>query len=169
MSGLPKMPYLGTEIPAEKTQMDITLLLKRYGVKDIQWTELKGKLSLKFIHSWVFEGVAKEVMFEFTPPDIRVERRSWNSRLSRYEKQKVPHQAAAMRLLYWYLEGKLKAVTWGLETMEMEMATHVLLNLPDGTAITVGEVLKKRLDRGALEGVEKLALEEKLTTPEASQ
>ena len=161
MSSLPKMPYMGTKIPAEKTQMDITLLLKRYGVKDLQWTDLKGTLTLKFRHSWVFEGVQKEAMFQFSPPDIRVERRTWNQKLSRYEKVKVPHVAAAMRLLYWYLEGKLKAVTWGLESLEMEMATHVLVPLPDGSEVTVGEILKKRMDKAPLGGIEKLALEEK--------
>jgi len=157
---LPKMPYLNTKVPAEQTQMEITLLLKKYGVKNIQWTDMGGQLVLKFMHTIDVKGVQKEVAYEFKPPALQVKKKGWNQKLSRYQDMYVPHVAAAMRLLFWYLESLLKATTWGLESMEMLMATHILFPLPDGTEMTLGEVLKKRLEQAALGGIEKLALEE---------
>jgi len=157
----PNIPYMNTKINPENTQIEITLLLKKYGIKDIQWTELSGQIMLKFIHHFNIKGVEKQVAFEFKPPYIPKKVKQWNPKSFVYETIIVNHTGASMRLLFWYLESKMKAITWGLETMEMEMASHVLLSLPDGTEITLGEIIEKRMGTPALEGLNRLALEEK--------
>jgi len=150
-----KRPYDSTKVTPEQTKAEIEKLLKDYGIKDIQWTTYRGETELKFIWHITVRGAEKEITFAFKPPIILVPRRTWNTKLSRYEKVNVPHEAMAMRLLWHYLKAKLEAISWGLETIEKEFMSHIKIALPTGQETTLGEIvtldnLQKALTQTAL-------------------
>jgi len=132
-----RIPYSNTTIPPEKTQAEITTLLKKHGVSGIQWTDYQGETILRFMWRVTVKGVEKEIMFQFKPPVIPSKKRSWTG--LRYEKINVNLDATAYRLLWHYLTNKLEAVRWGLESMEKEFLSHAVVALPDGKVTTVGE------------------------------
>lgn len=151
-----RIPYEGTTIPAERSKADIEMLLKTHGIKDIQWTTLKGETTLRFIHYVNVKGVEKGIIFEFRPPQIFVTKRTYNPKTNRYEKVQFVNEPVAYRLLLWYLKAKLEAVEYGLISLEKEFMSHISLALPEGTT-TVGEVITKAIETGSLE---RLALPE---------
>lgn len=149
--------YMNTKISPDQSQMTITKLLRDYGVEGIQWTEMSGQRTLKFAHKVTLKGVEKTIFFEFKPAYIAKKVKQWNQKLFKHETITVNHEAASMRLLFWYLESKLKAIAWGMETFEMEMVTHILVPLPDGSEVPLSEGLKQRLDQVALNELQPIA------------
>lgn len=134
-----KLPYYNTTISQEQTKAEMEKLLKDHGIKDIQWTTYKGQTELKFLHRIQIKGVEREIGFVFRPPIILIPRRQYDSKFNRYVKVNVPHDAMSYRLLWWYLKAKLEAVEYGLETVEKEFMSHILVSLPDGSQSTIGE------------------------------
>ena len=138
---LQKMPYQSTKIAPEQTRSDIERLLKEFGIKDYQWTVYKGEAQLQFIWRIQVSGVEKEILFKFKPPVMMALKRTYNTKLNRYEKINVPLEAVSYRLLWHYLKSKLEAVTWGLESVEKEFMSHIVMRLPTGEETTLGEAL----------------------------
>jgi hypothetical protein len=149
------VPYYNTQISPEQTKANIEKLLREHGIRDTQWTTYHGQTSLKFIWKVTVKGVEKEIAFGFTPSIILIPRRQYSSRLNKYEKVQIPHEAMSYRLLWWYLKVKLEAVEYGLESVEKEFMSHILVALPNGRETTIGEnlqnaILENRLQRFAL-------------------
>jgi len=139
-----KMPYESTKISPEETKGDIERLLKQFGIRDYQWTVYKGVTQLKFIYRIQIDGNEKEVAFLFKPPVMMAMKRTYNTKMNRYEKINVPLEAVSYRLLWHYLKTKLEAVTWGLESVEKEFMSHIIMLLPSGEETTMGEALNKK-------------------------
>lgn len=148
------IPYSHTTIAPERTKADIEKLLREHGISDIQWTTYQGKTTLKFIWKLTVKGIQKEIMFEFSPPQIPAIKKSWTG--NRYEKVHVNLEATSYRLLWHYLKNKLEAVRWGLESMEREFLSHVVVALPNGQVTTVGNRIEE-----VYEAVRSPALEHK--------
>jgi hypothetical protein len=140
-----RIPYSGTKISPEQTKGEIEKLLKEHGIQDIQWTTYHGETTLKFIYGLDFRGVHKEIMFSFTPQNIPKTVRQYNPKIFRTEKIKVNDEPVAYRLLWWYLKAKLEAVSYGLESVEKEFLSHILLSLPNGQQATIGEKIFETL------------------------
>ena len=145
------IPYSNTKIAPEQTKADIEKLLKEHGVKDIQWTTYQSKTTLQFIWRVTVKGVEREIAFCFAPPNIQVGRRLYNPHAYRTEKVQMLHEPAAYRILWWYLKAKLEAVQFGLETLEKEFMSHILVSLPDGSSVTFGERLDTAIQLGHVE------------------
>jgi hypothetical protein len=143
--------YSNTKIAPETTKAEIEKLLKIHGIKDIQWTTYKGQTKLQFLHRVTVKGIEKEIAFGFIPPTILKSVRQYNLKLNRYEKINVNNEPQAFRLLFWYLKVKFEAIENGLETVEKEFMSHILLSLQDGTQSTVGEALEKAIENGNME------------------
>jgi hypothetical protein len=151
----PKIPYADTRISPEKTKAEITELLKAYGIEDVQLTSYKGEESLRFMKEVELRGVRRTLAFEVRPPNIRAKKRTWNMKEGRYEKVNVPMWAQAWRLVYWWLESKLKAIEWGLVSLEREMLAQVLIPIKDDRGVvvdekTLAEIVEQRIAEDTL-------------------
>ena len=140
------IPYEHTTISMERTKADIEKLLRDNGVEDLQWTTYHGDTTLRFIWKIIIKGLEKEIAFQFTPPIIESKRRVWSNTDQKYIKANVQLQNTSYRLLWHYLTEKLKAVKWGLITMEKEFLSHAVVSLPNGQVTTVGEEINKVYD-----------------------
>lgn len=164
----PKMPYLGTKISADLTQIQIFKLLRLYGIEEKRWTDQGENTLLEFSHVL---GNGKTITFAFKLPILMIERRIWDESKG-YVKKLVRHRGAEMRLLFWYLNAKLQAIEWGLESFEMEMATHAVVRQAGGST-TFGEVIRPHFEQGQLPEVKALPVREPVrdriidVTPEA--
>jgi len=146
----PKIPYADTKISPEKTKAEISEMLKSHGIENIQWTAFRGEEVLRFLKEVDLKGVHRELMFEVKPPQIMARKRSWNVKEGKYMKVNVPMWAQAWRLVYWYLEAKLKAVEWGLVSLEREMMAQITVPLPDGSVTSLGDVIERRIAEDTL-------------------
>ena len=134
----PTIPYAGTTIDPEDTKADIKKLLKSHGITKIQDTTVDGDDVIRFVGT--VNG--RDLTFEVRPPPIYETKRTWNAEKGRYEKLSVYMVAQAWRLVYWYLEAKLKAVKWGLVSIEREFLNQLLVG-PN----TLGDVISERISR----------------------
>ena len=110
------------------------------------------------------DGKASRLMqFEFEPPKIYVTRKLWSAVRGRTVPTQVRHRPAEARALYWYLEGKLKAIHYGLVDMETEMLGQMLIPDPvhQGEVRTMASAIKENLSRAL---PIRLQLEEKPNT-----
>ena len=133
-----RLPYAGTKVDPEDTKANINKLLKAHGIQDVQWTTLRGEESLRFI----FRTEAKDVGFEIRRPTILAKKRTWNVKRGKYEAVQVPMLAQAWRLVYWYLDLKLKAIEYGLASVEREFLNQMLVG-----PRTVGDIIEERLSQ----------------------
>ena len=158
-----KMPYTHTQISPEETRMNIENLLEQCGIKDYQWTFYKGMKQLQFIWNIkVNDNTQKELTSRFRPPVIMALKKSFNVEHSRYEKINVPLDAVSYRMLWYYLKVKLEAIKWGMETVEKEFMSHIVMQLPNGEEIIMGEIITNNKALEAL-NVTNLMLEQKPT------
>jgi hypothetical protein len=143
--GKTKIWYANTKIDPEDTKADITKRLKIHGITSdhIQWT---GDI-LKFIMAYEVNGVQKALCFEIRPPHIVANKRTWNTEKARYEKIDVPLTAQAMRLMFWYIDSKLKAIEWGLVDIKEELMQNIII---PGTDTRIGDVIMKRIEEDTL-------------------
>ena len=145
-----KIPYADTKISPEKTKAEIAEMLKSHGIENIQWTAFRGEEVLRFLKEVELKGVRRELMFEVRPPRIMAKKRTWNVKEGKYILVNVPLWAQAWRLVYWYLETKLKAVEWGLVSLEREMMAQITVPLPDGSVTSLGDVIERRIAEDTL-------------------
>ena len=133
------LPYANTKIPAEDTIANIKKLLKNHGIQDIQETTLSGKSILRFI----FHSPSRDVSFEIKPPTLTAAKKTYDSKSGRYISVNYSMDNQAWRLVYWYLEAKLKAVQYGLVSIEREFLNQMLT----GGENTVGDYIIEQLER----------------------
>ena len=144
------IPYANTTIAPEQTKAEIEKLLKEHGIRDIQWTSYQGETTLKFLFKVQVRGVEREIMFAFKPPNIDMKKRTYNRSRYCYETVTMDNAPVSYRLLYWYLKTKLEAVQFGLESVEKEFMSHIMVALPDGKGITLGEKLTEVVEMARL-------------------
>lgn len=138
------LPYANTKIPAEDTIANLKKLLKSHGIQDIQETTLSGKSTLRFM----LHTENRDVTFEIRPPVLTAPKKTYNSKAGKYETVNFPMENQAWRLVYWYLEAKLKAVEYGLISIEREFLNQMLTS----DSRTVGDYIMERIehDKGQL-------------------
>ncbi len=138
-----RIPYSDTTIPKERTKADIEKMLAEHGIQDVQWTTYHGETSLRFLWHVTVKGVAKEIMFQFTPPIITAKKRVYSATDQRNIKAIMQLENTSYRLLWHYLKNKLEAVRWGMESIEREFLSHAVVSLPTGEVTTVGEHIQE--------------------------
>ena len=141
------LPYANTKIDPIDTISDIKKLLKSYGIENVIDATVKGESTLHFIYQPTTTAYAHT--FQIKPPVIMSKKRTWIVEKGRYEVVDVPMVAQAWRLVYWYIEIKLKAVAYGLFSLEREFLNQMLAD--DGVT-TAGDYVLKRIeqDQGVL-------------------
>lgn len=142
-----KCPYYNTKVPASRSKMDIEEMLKEFGAKAMRFTETPDSMQLKecpvleFVLGFELKGVKKEIGVRMQVPLLAEKKR----RYGRYgDPIYQPNMAASMRLQYWHLKAKLEAILYGVEDTMETFLSKAILQLADGSTMTVGEVIKEK-------------------------
>lgn len=140
-----KPPYSTTDVSAEKTQQQITELLRSHGISQLQWNvdyendrvQLQFVIEYERIEDKSFHMIAVRV----TPPMFAQKRRTFNTTKGKYESLVMANWAQSMRLLYYWLKAKIEAISWDLNSVEKEFLSDIITRLPDGTQLTIWELI----------------------------
>lgn len=134
-----KYPYQNTTITPEQTQEKLRALLKKHGINQVYYSPYGHPNCVEFSHYMNNHDQLKQVSFKLRVPVL-------------------PREASAWRLVYWYIQLKLRAIDAKLATYEQEFLAHVALSLKDGRRIPFGELAEQLIRNGSLD---RLALTEK--------
>lgn len=148
-------PYGDTKINWDRTRLQIEDLLRDYGAIGISWAAYRGTEYLQFIVEVEVQGFKKEIGIQINVPFITQLKGRW-------EKQRVYNKNQSYRVLYWFVKSKLEAVAYGLNTIEREFLSQVLVPLPDNTTTTIGNVIEDYLAKDALNALPSPRLERKI-------
>jgi len=122
MSEYYKLPYYGTKVPTLKTQTKIKKFLGKYGLQAIKLIEdnFHKKGVIEFILSQ--NGIPIQFRFNFNLPE------------------KESHQRQVYRGLFYYLKARFTSVDFGINTVEKEFMSEIVMVLPDGRSGTMKEL-----------------------------
>ena len=154
MLKLTKPPYADTEVDAEKTQQDITQLLRKYGVSQINWQidyDME-QVQLDFVIEYMKQEdqTTHRIAVRVKPPMFAAKRRTWDPKLGRYKKEEMANWAQSMRLLFYWIKAKLEAVSFGLNSVEKEFLSDIITTLPDGSKMTVWDMISRQMANNGL-------------------
>jgi tRNA nucleotidyltransferase (CCA-adding enzyme) len=154
MLKLTKPPYADTEVDAEKTQQDITQLLRKYGVSQINWQidyDME-QVQLDFVIEYMKQEdqTTHRIAVRVKPPMFAAKRRTWDPKLGRYKKEEMANWAQSMRLLFYWIKAKLEAVSFGLNSVEKEFLSDIITTLPDGSKMTVWDMISRQMANNSL-------------------
>lgn len=154
MLKMTKPPYADTEVDAEKTQQQITQLLRKYGVSQVNWNvnyDLE-QVQLDFIIEYTKQDdqSSHKIAVRVRPPMFAATRRTWDSKLGKYKKEDMANWAQSMRLLFHWIKAKLEAVSFGLNSVEKEFLSDIVTTLPDGSRMTIWDMISKQMEKNDL-------------------
>ena len=154
MLKLTKPPYADTRVDAEKTQQDITQLLRKYGVSQINWQidyDME-QVQLDFVIEYMKQEdqTTHRIAVRVKPPMFAATRRTWDPKLGRYKKEEMANWAQSMRLLLYWIKAKLEAVSFGLNSVEKEFLSDIITTLPDGSKMTVWDMISRQMANNSL-------------------
>ena len=154
MLKMTKPPYADTEVDAEKTQQQITQLLRKYGVSQVNWNvnyDLE-QVQLDFIIEYLKQEdqTAHKIAVRVKPPMFAATRRTWDPKLGKYKKEDMANWAQSMRLLFHWIKAKLEAVSFGLNSVEKEFLSDIVTTLPNGTRMTIWDMISQQTETSGL-------------------
>ena len=154
MLKLTKPPYSDTKVDAEKTQQEITQLLRKYGVSQVNWqiNYDMEQVQLDFVIEYTKQEdqMMHRIAVRVKPPMFAATRRTWDPKMGRYRKQDLSNWAQSMRLLLYWIKAKLEAVSFGLNSVEKEFLSDIVTTLPDGSRRTIWELISKEVEESKL-------------------
>ena len=154
MLKLTKPPYADTRVDAEKTQQEITQLLRKYGVSQINWQidyDME-QVQLDFVIEYMKQEdqTIHRIAVRVKPPMFAAVRRTWDPKLGKYRKQELANWAQSMRLLFHWIKTKLEAVSFGLNSVEKEFLSDIITTMPDGSKMTVWDMISRQMANNSL-------------------
>ena len=154
MLKMTKPPYADTEVNAEKTQQQITQLLRKYGVSQVSWQidyDIE-QVQLDFVIEYLKQEdqTVHKIAVRVKPPMFAATRRTWDSVLGKYRKEDMANWAQSMRLLFHWIKAKLEAVSFGLNSVEKEFLSDIVTTLPNGTRMTIWDMISKQMEKNDL-------------------
>ena len=154
MLKMTKPPYADTEVDAEKTQQQISQLLRKYGVSPVNWQidyDME-QVQLDFIIEYLKQEdqTAHKIAVRVKPPMFAATRRTWDPVLGKYKKVDMANWAQSMRLLFHWIKAKLEAVSFGLNSVEKEFLSDIVTTLSDGSKMTVWDMISKQMEKNGL-------------------
>jgi hypothetical protein len=138
--------YSGTSIRPEKSQADISGLLAKYGITNIQHTTIERGFSVAF--QAVVQGSDKPITIRIDMPYDRA--KDYEDRLGWTEHRRL------YRALYWYIKSLLEAWDSGVKTFAEIFLPHIVL--PGGRTV-IQDLLPKyalALEEGHLDNIKLL-------------
>lgn len=151
---LTRPPYKDTEVNAERTQQQITELLRKYGVGQISWQinyDLE-QVQLDFVIEYMKQEdrQAHKIAVRVKPPMFASSKKTWDPKLGRYVNKDQANWAQSMRLLFYWIKAKLEAVSFGLNSVEKEFLSDILTTMPDGSRLTVWDLISTQIEKNGL-------------------
>lgn len=148
-----KPPYADTDVHPDTTRIQIDKMLREYGVSGIRWeTDFDlNKVSLEFGIETEIKGVRKRIGIKIEPPTFGANRKTWDPKQGKHIYVIAPNWAQSFRLLFYWLKTKLEAVAYGLNSVEKEFLSQVVMTLPSGVTTTLGEVAQEAIAGGRLQ------------------
>lgn len=147
-----KPPYKDSQVSADRTQQQITTLLRKYGVTQIRWsTDFSlDSVQLDFVIEYEKNGHVHRIAVRVSPPmfvSMRKEK-TWDAVRGRwnYRESEGANWAQSMRLLYYWIKAKIEAVSYGLNSVEKEFLSDIVTTLPDGTQHTIWDMISSQVD-----------------------
>ena len=150
-----RLPYSGTKVDPDQTKLEITKLLKQYGIPDYRWTEYKGDSTLEFETEIEWQGVPTKLHCILRPPELKEFRRIWDSNAGKYVKSWVPNIPVAYRLMKDHLKNRLALVSCGAYSFEDIFLQDLSVKTGTGEQVRLADLMRTR---GTIPG---LALPEK--------
>lgn len=149
MLKLTKPPYADTKASADRTQQEVTNLLRKYGVSQINWQidyDME-QVVLDFIVEYQKpeDQSIHRIAVRVKPPMFAATRRTWDPKLGRYRKMEMANWAQSMRLLFYWIKAKLEAVSFGLNSVEKEFLSDIVTTMPDGSRLTVWDMISQQM------------------------
>ena len=160
-----RRPYEGTSVDWMKTQHEISYILKKYGAKGVQWTDIPsphdpqvpGEINVKWLQEVEIEGVMKRMMIHVKTPIVQRDRTFRRDRPTAKQYQQDVRES--FRAVYYWIKSGLEAVyEYPLQHFEDIFMSYVTTFLKDPETgkmlidantgqpleTTVGEAIKGR-------------------------
>ena len=147
------LPYKTTKISKGKTYGEIIGLLETNGIKDYQWTRLKGVDELAFPLTIDRKGVTQQFLVKMAVPKLMY---PISKGRGKYAPKTVTYlEDVSWRIFWWYLKSKLEAIRFGISDEIKEFMYNIHYALPDGSMRSLGDTLIENAEQltkiGALE------------------
>ena len=139
-----EIPYNNTDIPYSRSKSNIDEMLKEFGANALRWTETEASMLgtempiLEFILEIKLNGIFKKIRVKIQPPLLK------KTTGRGYNKKHLPNPNASMRMLYWYLKGRLEATIYGLDDIFETFMSRIMTQLPNGEETSIGEIIKNK-------------------------
>ena len=132
--------YKNTKVNSIKTMMEVQKLLTKFGIKEKRLTQQGGDNS--FFEFIIRKDKDTSLMIKIKIPFIEKEVGS------RYDKSIEYDEERSFRYFYHYLKALLSAKEAEIYSLEEIFMAHIVMPLPNGQTITLGEQLVKQIDSG---------------------
>jgi len=147
-------PYKGTDVSIDASKIQISKLLRDYGVEGAQWLEVwsENKIELRFPITVDYQGVRKRILVGLKPPLFLGKHRTYDPQRG-YLIVTAPDLKASMRALFTYVKGMLEAQAYGLAKIEDVFMSHILISI-DGREATLGDKMRLSILKGDIPALE---------------
>jgi len=133
--------YKTTTVTKGKTYGQIIGMLEDHGVTNYRWTKLDNIDLLEFPLKIEKNGVEYPFKVSMTVPRLMYPMKPKGSRSRNAPKTMTYLEMVSWRIFHWYLKTKLDAISYGITDVLEEFMYHVNYALPNGTSISLGEMI----------------------------
>ena len=133
--------YKTTSVNSIKTMMDVQKLLTKFGIVEKRLTQGTGNNS--FFEFIIRKDEKTSLMIKIKIPFIEKEVGSG------FNKKLVYHEERSFRYFYHYLKALLSAKEAEIYSLEEIFMAHIVMPLPNGGTVTLGEQLTKQIETGS--------------------
>ena len=145
--------YKSTKVNSIKTMMEVQKLLTKFGIIEKRLTQGTGDSS--FFEFIIRKDEKTSLMIKIKIPFIEKEvGKRYSNKTIEYDEER------SFRYFYHYLKALLSAKEAEIYSLEEIFMAHIVMPLPNGQTITLGEQLTQQIQNGttpALEGFEVVA------------
>ena len=132
--------YKNTQVNSIKTMMEVQKLLTKFSIVEKRLTQGTGDNS--FFEFIIRKDEKTSLMIKIKIPFIEKEIGQ------RYDKSVIYDEERSYRYFYHYLKALLSAKEAEIYSLEEIFMAHIVMPLPNGQTITLGEQLTKQLESG---------------------
>ena len=132
--------YKNTKVNAIKTMMEVQKLLTKFGINEKRLTQQGDETS--FFEFIIRKDDNTSLMIKIKIPFIEKEVGSRWDELVEYDEER------SFRYFYHYLKALLSAKEAEIYSLEEIFMAHIVMPLPNGQTITLGEQLTKQIESG---------------------
>ena len=143
---LDKLPYIDTDVPAERSKEQINKMLRGAGADGIQWTDAWRPARMAEVR---FARNQRSYSLKVPLQTADIERQKDLIAPIRLRAEMDKRERAMFRALFYYIEALLKSEKHGLLSFEEAFIGHAQVLLPNGEAVTVSKaILERHLEPG---------------------